>query len=219
MAECHIDHLVITSPSLEKGAAFIQHMLGVTPQAGGEHPRMGTHNLLLSLGKSMYLEVLAVNPKAPPPGRPRWFELDSLPVNAQPGLATWVVRTTDIKTTTQTCSESLGKIEAMSRGPLNWLLTVTDDGSVPLDGVAPALIEWQIDEHPAANLEDAGLSLVKLEIFHPDPDRVSRMLASIDLDGPFLVSTSASDTSPSLTAHISTPQGLRRLSAPGRNTL
>jgi hypothetical protein len=219
MAKCLIDHLVITSPSLEKGAAFIQHMLGVTPQAGGEHPRMGTHNLLLSLGDSMYLEILAANPKAPAIGRPRWFELDSLPVDAQPGLSTWVVRTTDIKAKTQTCSESLGNIEPMSRGSLNWLLTVTDDGSLPLDGVAPALIEWHTDGHPAAKLEDAGLSLIKLEIFHPDPDRVRRMLVSIDLDGPFLVSASASDTSAYLTAQVSTPQGLRQLSAPGRNTL
>ena len=47
-------------------------------QVGGEHPRMGTHNLLLRLGDSVFLEVLSPNPDAPPPSRPRWFGLDAL---------------------------------------------------------------------------------------------------------------------------------------------
>ena len=30
----------------------------------------------------------------------------------------------------------------MSCGSLNWLLTIPADGSLPIDGVAPTLIEW-----------------------------------------------------------------------------
>ena len=60
-----IDHLTITAPSLERGAAFVAEALGVALQPGGEHPRMGTHNQLLRLGDDCYLEVIAANPVAP----------------------------------------------------------------------------------------------------------------------------------------------------------
>jgi hypothetical protein len=46
--------------------------------------------------------------------------------------------------------EVLGPIEPMSRGKLNWLITIPADGSLTLDGVAPALIQWDAEPHPAA---------------------------------------------------------------------
>lgn len=212
MPHCHIDHITVTSPSLEAGAEFIWQALGVKPQLGGEHPRMGTHNLLLRLGDALFLEVISPNPKAPPPDRPRWFSLDSLRSDALPSLSTWVARTTNIHAMAGACSEPLGVVEPMSRGALNWLITIPADGSVPLNGTAPALIEWHTDIHPAARLEDRGLSLAKLEIFHSEPARVSRLLSSLGIEGPLSVSASASGTEHHLVAHINTPQGLRQLS-------
>lgn len=186
--------------------------LGVTPQAGGEHPRMGTHNLLLRLGDALYLEVIAPNPQASPPGRSRWFGLDSLPPDAKPALTTWVAYTTDIQATAAGSSEPLGEIEPMSRGALDWLITLPADGSVPLAGVAPALIEWHTEIHPATKLQDLGLSLFLLEIFHPEPARVTRLLSSLGLNGPLSVLPTIGSAAPHLAAHINTPQGLRRLS-------
>ena len=55
MPRCHIDHIVITAPSLETGAEFVMQALGVKPQPGGEHERMGTHNLVLRLDEPTYL--------------------------------------------------------------------------------------------------------------------------------------------------------------------
>jgi hypothetical protein len=212
MPPCHIDHIAVTSPSLESGAEFIRQRLGVEPQMGGEHPRMGTHNLLLRLGDSLYLEVISPNPKAPAPERPRWFGLDSLRPESLPSLSTWVVRTTDIHATASACSEPLGDIELMNRGALSWLITIPADGSIPLDGVAPALIEWHTDNHPASKLRDLGLSLARLEIYHQEPVRVSRLLSSIGFSGPVSLFPLSSGTVPHLAAHIHTPQGLRELS-------
>jgi hypothetical protein len=214
MPHCRIDHLVITAPSLEAGAEFVQQSLGVPLQAGGEHPRMGTHNLLLRLGDALYLEVIAVNPHAVAPDRPRWFALDQLPPDALPRLATWVVRTTGIHSTAVACPEPLGGIEAMSRGALRWQITIPADGSLPLDGIAPALIEWQAEPHPAAKLQDHGLSLNMLELCHPEPERVSRLLHSINLQAPFDLLPAAFSQTPHLVAHINTPEGLRKLSIP-----
>ena len=51
-----IDHLVVTAPSLALGAKMLHEALGIWPQPGGEHARMGTHNLLLQIRKKTYLE-------------------------------------------------------------------------------------------------------------------------------------------------------------------
>ncbi len=211
MTCCHIDHIAITAPTLEAGAELVRLALGVEPQAGGAHARMGTHNLLLRLGDSVYLEVIAPDPTAPPPSRPRWFALDTLVANAAPALATWIARTTDIEASVAACSEPLGNIEAMSRGALNWLITIPDDGALRLHGVAPALIEWQAAAHPAARLQDHGLSLIKLDLFHPEPERIARLLLSLGLDSQVAVHPSTGERGPRLVAHINTPQGPRQL--------
>jgi hypothetical protein len=214
MTSCCIDHITVTAPTLQAGADFVRQQLGVTPQPGGSHPRMGTHNLLLRLGDALFLEVIAPDPQAPAPGRPRWFGLDRLTADTLPRLSTWVMRTEDIQATTALCPEPLGAIEPMSRGSLNWHITIPADGSVPLDGVAPALIKWQTDVHPAAGLVDFGLSLVKLEIFHHAPQRLSRLLTAIGATGPIVVSTLPDGGAPYLAATISTPHGPRLLSSP-----
>lgn len=214
MSRSFLDHITVTAYSLQAGSAFVSEALGVSPQLGSEHPRMATHNLLLRLGDTMFLEVIAPNPAAPAPSRPRWFALDTLGPQSQPSLSTWVVRTPDIRAAVAAASEPLGSIEPMSRGALNWLITIPTDGSVPLDGVAPALIEWHTDVHPAARLEDKGLSLAKLEIVHPNPERVSRLLSSLELDAPVSVVPASPGTSARLVAHINTRRGIRVLSVP-----
>ena len=211
MPLCLIDHITVTAPTLNAGAEFVRQALGVAPQLGGEHPRMGTHNLLLRLGDSMFLEVIAPNPEALAPARPRWFALDTLHPNSAPALSAWVARTPDIHATDSACSEALGNIEPMSRGTLNWLITIPCDGALPLSGIAPALIEWQTKVHPAAKLQDHGLSLVKLELFHPEPERISRLLRSLGLEGPLSVSSPPDGRTACMVAHINTPLGLRLL--------
>ena len=67
MPHAQFDHLVITAPSLAAGIAYVRDTLGVTPEPGGRHPHMGTHNALLKLGPDSYLEVLAVDPEAAAP--------------------------------------------------------------------------------------------------------------------------------------------------------
>jgi hypothetical protein len=217
MPYCYIDHIVITAPDLEVGAEFVRQTLGVIPQSGGAHPRMGTHNLLLRLGDSLYLEVISTNPDAPRPERSRWFALDSLDPDSTPKLAGWVVRTSDIQTTAAGSSEPLGAIESMTRGTLSWLITIPDDGSLIHNGVAPALIEWNTEPHPAVKLQDFGLSLLQVELFHPHPERISDLLKSIGFQGPVSASQLPNGVEPHLVAHINTPKGLRKLSAPDRH--
>ena len=71
-----LDHLAVSGETLEAGRAHVEDALGVTLQPGGQHRHFGTHNLLLGLEDGLYLEVITVDPSAPDPDYPRWFDLD-----------------------------------------------------------------------------------------------------------------------------------------------
>jgi hypothetical protein len=212
MLRCQIDHLVITAPSLAAGDDYVREALGVAPEPGGEHARMGTHNSLLKLGEALYLEIISVNPAAPAPDRPRWFQLDEAESVQRPRLATWVVRTNDINAALAASPVVSGYATPMSRGELNWLITLPRNGSLPLQGVAPTIIQWQ-GPHPAGRLQDAGCSLTRLEGFHPRAEKVQAMLEAIGFQGIFSIAPLPAGEPPRLVAHIQTPTGLRKLPA------
>ena len=99
----------------------------------------------------------------------------------------------------------------MSRGTANWLITIPADGSLPIDGVAPSLIEWHVDHHPAQLLDDHGCSLVRLEGCHWQSERVEQVLKSLGLQDAMVVNRLPPGERPYLVAQIETPHGLRTL--------
>jgi hypothetical protein len=209
MVASRIDHLAIAAPSLQAGSDALFAQLGLRAQAGGRHDRMGTHNLLLRLGGALYLEVIAVDPAAPAPARPRWFGLDALAPDAAPRLACWVARTDDI--VGAAAALPLGEVLPMSRGTLDWRITVPVDGSLPFGGAAPVLIQWDTAAHPAASLPDVGCTLVALELRHPEPARVQAVLDRLQLAEPGVALSLRAAPVPGLAARLRTPQGLRSL--------
>jgi Glyoxalase-like domain len=178
------DHLVVVCADLDQGAAWIQSSLGVEVIPGGRHAAMGTHNRLLRLGPRRYLEVIAIDPAAPPPGRPRWFGLDDPGIRTRasvtPYVATWVVRTTDITAAVDRVPD-LGEILSLSRGPHHWRITVPSDGRLLFDGVLPAVIQWDGDAHPADALPEAGCELLTLSVSHPRATEVRGLLSMLGL--------------------------------------
>jgi len=205
---CTIDHLVVTAPTLESGADFVWRALGVLPGPGGAHPRMGTHNLLLRLGESMFLEVIAPDPAALRPDRPRWFGLDDPEMLRAPRLAAWIARTDGLRDCPAELLAVVGPIETMTRGAREWLITIPADGALPLGGAMPMLIEWQSPRTPAgAGLADAGCALASLMLSHPAPNRCDTMLALAGLVDRVEIRAGA----PGLQADIVTPHGLRTL--------
>lgn len=206
MIQCSLDHLVVVAPSLNEGVTAVSAMLGVELQQGGEHSRMGTHNALLRIGAASYLEVIARNPSAPDPGRPRWFELDRADGSVR--LATWVARTTETRVAAAASPVDLGSVESMTRGDLEWRITVPSQGRLLEGGVVPMLIEWTSGSHPSGRLPDLGVRLDRLELEHPNPELIRSFLRWVGFEGPVSV---AEGGRPSLAARLTTPQGSKTL--------
>jgi hypothetical protein len=181
-------------------------------QPGGQHPRMGTHNTLLKIGDDCYLEVISIDPEAKPPQRKRWFELDRLLPQTRPQLATWVMRTNSIHKVTNATELELGVVEKMSRGTLEWQITIPPDGRLPFHGIAPAVIQWKDDVHPASRLADSSVSLMHLVGNHPEARHITALLNVANFEGPFSVVEPPDAVSIGLTATFQTPKGLVVLS-------
>lgn len=206
------DHLVLAARNLDAGAAWLERRLGATLAAGGKHARMGTHNRLLKLGAGFYLELIAIDPQAPPPGRPRWFSLDRLDLPAdRPRLIHWVARSDDIALDAAASGVAPADILAMERGDFRWRISVPSDGSLPGDGLLPTLIQWDVPIHPADRLPDTGCRLMKLEAFHPRPEGIRASLAALGLAARLDLHPCAVVESAQLVAYIGTDRGLVEL--------
>ncbi len=219
-----VDHLVIAASSLEQGVAWCEATLGVTPAAGGLHPLMGTHNRLLRLSGAAYpgsyLEIIAINPDAPDPGRSRWFDLDDAAlqqaVSDTPRLVHFVAATPSGQAAVRALSNlgiDRGVLIPIDRpspaGLLRWQISVRDDGQRLFDGGLPTLIEWGA-LHPADRLPDDGVSLKSLAMSHP---RAAELQAAYDAIG--LAGVTVTQGSPNLVATLSTPRGLVTLESKG----
>lgn len=181
-----LDHLVIAAPTLEAGAQHVTDALGVTPQPGGAHPGMGTHNCLLGLFGGIYLEVIAIDPEAPAPtrippvipmtrGDLRW----RITVPQDGSLPAWPADDAD----------------------------GTDGPATPGDGILPTLIQWDVSTHPSSRLPNQGLALRSLRARHPQAARLAEALQW--LGGTQFVPEAS--TLAELSAEIETPDGVRTL--------
>ena len=207
------DHLVIVAPSLAEGVAHVRETLGVEMPFGGRHPNMGTWNHLLRLGDHVFLEVIAIDPEAPPPGRPRWFGLDDRDkVRADWArghrLKAWVANTRMLAGILAQYGVTFGIATAQSRGALSWQFAVPDDGALIMDGALPYLIEWSDGINPAHAIPDLGCRLKGVTIEHPKSDMVRSALTSLSSLGPVSVRQGPAFK---LSAEIETPDGVRRI--------
>ena len=198
-----IDHIIYTASSLEEGMDQIEALLGFRPIVGGQHPKWGTHNALLSLGNA-YLEVLAPDPSLAIPAKGLWM---SEQFKSQPQLSTWVLQTDSIEQLREKAKSdgiALGPIESGKRQKPNgeWLKwQLTDPYALPFGGALPFLISWGDTPHPSQSVPQAG-KLVELTIHHPKAADVTEKITSLG------VSISVQQASEAkLTASIQTSRG------------
>jgi len=230
-----IDHLVVAAHSLQQGVEWCEATLGITPAAGGEHEKYGTHNRLFKIATPAfpvaYLEIIAINPdavieKKPPPTR--WFDLDNLQLQAEllksPRLIHFVANTSNIQD-----ARHAWKAQGIDRGPLihasrktpkgllQWQITVRLDGDRLFDGTLPTLIQWGKPEaadpmhlHPRNHLPRSGVSLKSLSVSHPSAGKIQAAYDAISLGN-----ISVSEGTANIVATLQTPKGLVTLESLG----
>ena len=213
-----LDHLVIAADSLAQGVAWCEATLGVTPGPGGRHPLMGTHNRLLRIDgpafPQAYLEIIAIDPDAPAPGRARWFMLDDPALRARlqggPRLVHAVARTPNLDTLREALlalDQDPGAALAAGRdtpeGRLAWRILVREDGALPGGGRLPTLIQWQ-GRHPADAMPPSSVALAAVNFGALQ----AREAALLRLRGATTV-----PGGPALAVTLSTPRGDVHLSA------
>lgn len=197
-----LDHFAVAGASLEAAVAYVEAALGVAMQPGGRHARFGTWNRLLGLADGLYLEAIAIDPDAPPPDRPRWFNLDRF--QGAPRLTNWICRVTDLDAALARVPPGAGAPVDLERGALRWRMAVPATGILPYDDRFPALIQWQGALHPAAMLAPSGCALERLIVTHPQAADLAALCGSLQR---VVFEPGASG----LRAEIRTPHGLRHL--------
>lgn len=219
-----LDHLVVAAATLDEGVAWCEATLGVTPGPGGRHPHMGTHNRLLPLGGAAfpqaYFEVIAVDPEAPPPGRARWFGLDTPELQAAlargPQLIHWVARSEPFEATLDALAQQghdpgtpLPAHRDTPQGRLAWRTTVRDDGRPRAGGALPTLIAWD-GPHPTLRMPPPVLVLRSLTLRGLPP----AVRDALQLQGVAV----ADGAGPALAATFDTPRGVVTITSDAPST-
>ena len=192
MALSTIDHIVIGAANLEKATKKVEGLLKTTFSTSGTHASMATHNRLLKLQSSIYMEIIAIDPSATFPKscsrEKRWFSLDSgktkRRLSRAPQPLCWVIAVNNIEQTASNCGYEPGRVTEMSRGDFRWKLTVPDSGELSENGILPVLIEWPNAKNPAQMMPKSGLILKQLLLSHPNPNSIERILSKLDISGP-----------------------------------
>ncbi|MEI6738397.1 MAG: VOC family protein [Pseudomonadota bacterium] len=210
-----LDHLVIGCADLTRGTAWLERLLGVTLSDIGVHAHMGTHNRLLSLGPTCYLELIAIDPEAGKPDLPRWFGLDTVDVRERialrPRLIGWVARTSNIDVLTEQTGGTLGNVHAMTRGDLHWRISLADDGFPIEGGLIPHLIQWDVPFHPCDRLPEQDCRFTWMEAAHPNPAKVQYLLGVLGLEKALMLTGSPPFSGMTMCAYLQTPTGTKTL--------
>jgi hypothetical protein len=209
-----LDHLTVIAPTLAEGVAHVRSCIGIDVPFGQRHAYMGTHNHLLQLGGRVYLEIVALDPDgAPPPGRARWFGLDDQKVvradwDAGRRLRGWVARTDGLDTVLAGHRHVFGRKASLPWSDPSFDFAIPDDGSLPLDGAAPSLIDRRGKPRAMDNIADLGARLRSFSLEHPDAAAIAALYRELRIDRPPDI---VPGDSLRYRALIDTPAGVREL--------
>jgi Glyoxalase-like domain len=208
-----LDHLTVIAPTLAEGVSHVHDSLGLDVPFGSRHDYMGTHNHRLRLGNSVYLEIVALDPKGAKPGRPRWFGLDNqekVRVDWEGGsrLRGWVASTEDVDSVVSAYGAIFGDKILLPPADPTFAFSIPEDGSLPLDGAAPSIIDHRGDSSYVATIPDLGARLRSLALEHPDPITIGALYRNLAIDQPPKV---VQGSKVRYRALIETPTGLKEL--------
>ena len=209
-----LDHLTVIAPTLPEGVAHVRACLDLDVPFGQRHGYMGTHNHLLQLGGTIYLEIIALDPDGQAPACPRWFGLDNTKAvitdwDAGRRLRGWVARTDALDAVLAGRENIFGRKVALPWMNSAFDFALPNDGSLPLDGALPSIIDRRGRSRSMENIADLGARLVSFSLQHPDAKPLSHCYRKLNVDRPPDI-LQGSDLR--YCAQIETPAGIRELS-------
>jgi Glyoxalase-like domain len=208
-----LDHLTVIAPSLAEGVEHARSCLDLDIPFGQRHTYMGTCNHLLQLGSTVYLEIVALDPAADAPNRRRWFGLDDqarVRSDWEDGrrLRGWVARTDAIDAILAAHGHIFGEKVPLPTINSSFDFAIPKDGSLPLDGAAPSIIDRRGRPRAMETIADLGARLRSFTLEHPDPIAVAALYRTLGMDRPpELVKGSR----PRYRAQIETPSATKEL--------
>ncbi|MBS0421060.1 MAG: VOC family protein [Proteobacteria bacterium] len=205
---CGIDHLLWGVPHLGEAIASFEALSGIRATPGGEHPELGTHNALLSLGKRCYLEIISARPNARCHDNPLLKTLQRL---SAPALIAFAANATDLGPV----ATAIGAMGYTSQGPfpgsrqtpagplVHWKTLMT--GGHPFAQAMPFFIDWLDTPHPQTT-SAAGACLERLFLVSPEGNALAAVMQQLGLDVRV-----RSGPATALVAEINTPRGILML--------
>ena len=208
-----LDHISVIAPSLVEGVAHVRTCLDLDVPFGQRHAYMGTYNHLLQLGDTVYLEIVALDPEADGPGGPRWFGLDDqkkVRSDWDEGrrLRSWVARTDAIDAIMAAHRGIFGEKVSFPAVNSSFDFAIPNDGSLPLDGAAPSIIDRRGKPRSMTTIADPGARLRSFTLEHPDPAAVETLYRALIVDRPPTIDRGSRLR---YRAQIETPTGLKEL--------
>lgn len=208
-----LDHLTVIAPSLPEGVAHVRNCLNLDVPFGSRHDYMGTHNHRLQLGRSVYLEIVALDPEGLQPARARWFGIDDqeqVRSDWEQGrrLRGWVANTEVIDSMLSTHGPIFGEKVSLPPEDPSFAFSIPHNGSLPLDGAAPSLIDHRGDSSYITTIPDLGARLSSVTLEHPDPTAIDALYRNFHIDHPPVI---VRGPKVRYRALIETPTGLREL--------
>ena len=163
-----LDHIVFGSLTLEEGTEFIENILQAKLSDIGYHKDMGTHNRVIRIGKNVYLEVVAIDPKIKILNDRIWFNLDNPNLQSKlkksPQIIGYVIESKNINIT-----KYYDPFFESSRDIYKWQFAMPTFNKNILDreiieaGMIPGLISWKSNK-PIYKMKKNQFELINFEI-------------------------------------------------------
>ena len=184
-----LDHLTVIAPNLAEGVEHVRDCLGLDVPFGGHHTYMGTHNHRLHLGGSTYLEIVALDPDGLDPRRARWFGVDNhrqVRADWAEGrrLRGWVASVQSLGAILSEHAAIFGEEVPLPPEAPSFAFSIPKDGSLPLGGALPSLIDHYGDSSYVSTIPDLGARLISFTLEHPDPENIASLYHSLRIDRP-----------------------------------
>ncbi len=181
-----LDHIILGGPDLIQLNINFAARAGVEPRLGGQHKQLGTHNALVSIGSTSYLELIAPDPTLHIKGGVQVLGIGRL---AAPTVVGWALATDDIEAWQKILRGKGFKVSQVLKGqrlaPDGQLFkykTLFFDDPNPENAMAlvPFIIQWE-GAHPTHALPP-GCELAHWSAQGRGADKYGNLFAALEME-------------------------------------